>query len=185
LAALSIAATTGNRGLELVGDLVELVAHGDSVGLRPGRADRGEDHLGAALGDPGQNVAQEVDSAALPGGGEQDRPDRSLQALVGVADDEAHAAEPSRSKAAQEGRPEGAVLGISDGHPSTSRSPLASVGRPDRRVPDARQTSAIVDIVASPLLASERRPDDRQNGDRQLTWTSRSEPRTRNPEGVA
>jgi hypothetical protein len=54
-------------GLELGGDLVELVAHGDRVGLRPDRADRGEDHLGAALRDAGQDVAQEVDSAALPG----------------------------------------------------------------------------------------------------------------------
>jgi len=53
-----------------------LLSHGgDRVGLRPDRADRGEDHLGTALRDAGQDVTQEVHPAPLPGGAEEDRPD--------------------------------------------------------------------------------------------------------------
>ena len=64
----------------------------------------GEDHLGAALRDAGEDVAQEVDPAALPGGAEEHRRDGALEALVGVADDEADARR-GRAPAGCAGRP--------------------------------------------------------------------------------
>ena len=115
-------------GLELGGDLVELLADGRGIGLGEDRADRGEDHLGAPFRDPGQDVPEEVDPAALPRRAEEDRRDRGLQALVGVADDEPDADEASRPQAAQEGRPERAVLGVPDREPQDL--PVPARGHP-------------------------------------------------------
>ena len=52
--------------------------------------------------------------APLPGRAQQDGPDGGLQALVGVADDEAHTRQATRPEAAQERRPERAVLAVAD-----------------------------------------------------------------------
>ena len=60
---------------ELVGDRVELLADRGGIGLGPDRADEREHHLGAALLDPCEHVAQEVDPAALPGGADEHRGD--------------------------------------------------------------------------------------------------------------
>jgi hypothetical protein len=56
-----------------------------------------------------------VDAASLPAGPDHHRPDRALQALVGVGDHQAHPFEAAGPQRAQEGRPEGAVLGVADG----------------------------------------------------------------------
>ena len=56
-----------------------------------------------------------MDPAALPGGAQDDRRDGALEAPVGIADDEPHAGQTARPEAAQEGRPERAVLAVADG----------------------------------------------------------------------
>jgi hypothetical protein len=101
-ASASSAATTGKRGWSH--DLVELLADRDRVGLGEYRGDRGEDHLGAAPRElPSEHVAQEVHSASLPRRPQKHRPDRALQALVGVGDDEADAGQATGPERAQEG----------------------------------------------------------------------------------
>jgi hypothetical protein len=64
-----------------------------------------------------------VNPAAPPGRAQEDRRDRPRETLVAVADDEAHARQPTCSGAAQEGGPERARLAVADGGPRTSRSP--------------------------------------------------------------
>lgn len=63
----------------------------------------------------GQDVAHEVDAAALPGGGE-DLGDGGLDALVGIGDDELDAAQAAPRQLAQEGGPEGLGFGGADIH---------------------------------------------------------------------
>jgi hypothetical protein len=60
----------------------------DVGGVRLGEdgADRGRDHLGRALGHPGQDVAEEVDPAALDGRASHHGLNRSPEAEVGVGD---------------------------------------------------------------------------------------------------
>jgi hypothetical protein len=74
--------------------------------------DGGGDHLGRALGHPGQDVAEEVDPAALDGRTGHGDLDGLAQAQVGVGDDQLHPAKPTGLQAAQECRPEGAVLAV-------------------------------------------------------------------------
>ena len=56
-------------------------------------ADGRGDHLRGALGDLGQDIAEEVDPAALDGRAGHDRLDGLAQAQVGVGDDELHPAQ--------------------------------------------------------------------------------------------
>jgi hypothetical protein len=74
--------------------------------------DGGGDHLGRALGHPGQDVAEEVDPAALDGRTGHGGLDGLAQAQVGVGDDQLHPAKPTGLQAAQECRPEGPVLAV-------------------------------------------------------------------------
>ena len=53
-----------------------------------------------------------MDPTALPGGTDEDRCDGGHETQVVVGDDELDAGEPARSKRAEEGRPEGPVLGV-------------------------------------------------------------------------
>jgi len=55
-------------------------------------ADRGGDHRLLGAGAVAEHVAQEMDGAPLPGTSE-DRGDRVLQALMGIGDAQAHAAQ--------------------------------------------------------------------------------------------
>ena len=63
-----------------------------------------------------ERVAGEVHPAALPGGAEHAR-DGGLDALVGVGDDEFHAAQAAPRQLPKEGRPEGLGLGRTNIHP--------------------------------------------------------------------
>jgi hypothetical protein len=98
------------------------------LGIRLGedRADRRGDHLGVALGHPGEHVAHEVHPAPLPGRAEQHRADGGLQPGVGVGDDQLGAAQPAGLQRAEERGPERAVLAVADPQPSTSRCPSAA-----------------------------------------------------------
>src|SRR6202008_294444 len=77
--------------------------------------DEGGDHAAAAAPGVRQRVAGEVHAAALPGGVEHAR-DRGLDPLVGVGDDELHAAQAAAREAAQELGPEGLGLRRADRH---------------------------------------------------------------------
>jgi hypothetical protein len=56
-----------------------------------------------------------MDPTALKGGAGHDRADGLAQAQVGVGDDQLHPAKPTGLQAAQERRPERAVLAVPDG----------------------------------------------------------------------
>jgi hypothetical protein len=107
----------GQLPAEHAGDDVELLADVLLIGLGEDGADCGGDHLGVAPGDLGQDVAQEVHAAALPGRAEQHGGDRGLQSGVGVGDDQLNSGEPARLQRSEEGGPERAVLGVADGEP--------------------------------------------------------------------
>ena len=113
-ASRSIASTLGNCRPSMRGDDVELLADVLGVGLGEDRADRGGDHLGRALGDRGQDVAQEVDPAPLPGRADHHRADRGLQPGVGVGDHQLRPGQAAGLQRAQERGPERAVLGVAD-----------------------------------------------------------------------
>jgi hypothetical protein len=66
-----------------------------------------------------------MDPTSLPPGVLQHRGDRPLRPLVGVADDELDAGEPSADQAAQKLRPEGTAPAGPTSTPRTSRSPVA------------------------------------------------------------
>ena len=78
----------GKLAGEHVGDEVDVRADLSLAGLGEDRADRRGDHLVVAFADLGQDVAHEVDPAALPAAALEDGPDGVDQAAVGVADDE-------------------------------------------------------------------------------------------------
>ena len=83
-------------------------------------------HLLVALGDVGQQVAGEVDPAALVGRPLEAAPDGGHQAGVLVRDDEAHAARaPGACKRAQEPTPEGLVFGVADVDAQDLPAPVA------------------------------------------------------------
>ena len=75
---------------ELVADLVPGVAGGVGVGLGEDRAEDGGDHVGVGLGDVGQQVAGEVDPAALVGAALEGALECGHQTAVLVGDDQAH-----------------------------------------------------------------------------------------------
>jgi hypothetical protein len=100
----------------MAGDVVELLVGCWGVGLGEDRADRGGDHLGVALGHDRQDVAHEVDPAALPAGADEHGRDGLLQAGVGVGDDQLHAAQAAGLQPAQERGPERPVLAVADVH---------------------------------------------------------------------
>jgi hypothetical protein len=80
----------GELGSQGAGDLGELTVDVLGVGLDADRLDRGGDHLGPRLRDPGQGVARQVLPTALPRSAEEDLLDRLFQAEVLVGDDESH-----------------------------------------------------------------------------------------------
>lgn len=134
----------GELPAEHPGDLVELGGDLAGGGLDEDRADGGGDHLRRSLGDAGQHVAGEVDPAALPGGAEEHRGDRRLEALVGVGDHEAHTGEAPDPQAAQERPPEGPVLGIADGQAE------------DFPVPDPGNAFGIFNVTSPALVDNTR-----------------------------
>jgi hypothetical protein len=78
------------------------------------------------FGDPGEDVAQEVHPAALPTGiASEHRPDRGLEAFVGIRDDQLHPVQAAGLQRAQESGPERPVLAVADVEPRTSRLPSA------------------------------------------------------------
>ena len=110
------------------GDHLELLVDVLGVGLGEDRADRRGDHLRVALGHHGEDVAHEVHPAPLPGGPEQHRADRGLQAGVGVGDDQLDPAQPAGLQRAQERGPERPVLAVADVEPEDLTPPVG--GRP-------------------------------------------------------
>jgi hypothetical protein len=69
------------------GDPVELLADVFGIGLGEKGPDRRGDHLLRAFGSLGQDVAHEVDPAALPCRSDHHRPDGGLQARMYFGDD--------------------------------------------------------------------------------------------------
>jgi hypothetical protein len=76
---------------ELVGDLAPWRLSGLGVVLGERGGDEGGDHTAALFAGVGQDVAHEMDAAALPGGAEHAF-DGGFQSLVSIGDDELHAA---------------------------------------------------------------------------------------------
>jgi hypothetical protein len=75
------------------------------VVLGKGGGDEGGDHAPPALACMGERIAHEVDTAALPAGGQHLR-HRGLDALVGIRDHQLDATQPAPSQLAQELGPE-------------------------------------------------------------------------------
>ncbi len=109
---------------EHAGDHIELLADMGRVGLSEDGADRRGNHVGVALGDLGEHVAQEMHPAALPGRAEQDGLDRVFEPGVGIGDDQLHAAQPAGLQAAQERGPKRAVLAVADIEPKHLAPPI-------------------------------------------------------------
>src|ERR1019366_6247247 len=65
-----------------------------------------------AFGTPESALGKEVHPAALPGGLDEDLPDRLFQSEVLIGDDEPDARESPLAKPPEERRPKGAVLGV-------------------------------------------------------------------------
>ena len=101
----------------MVGDLGELALGRLCVGLGEDRSGIGGDEDRAALRDVGEDVAEEMDPAALPGRPDERRFDRLAEPDVGVADDEPDAGEVAGDKGAQKRPPEGAGLPVPDLEP--------------------------------------------------------------------
>ena len=93
-----------------VDDPAELVAHRGGVGLVEDGAHHGGDPRLRRLGHLGEQVAQVVGAAALPGRAGQGGADRVDQAAVGVGDDQPHPGQAAGGQRAQERQPAGAVL---------------------------------------------------------------------------
>lgn len=108
---------SGELSAEHGGDHVELGVDVLGVGLGEDRADRGGEHVGVALGDTGEDVAQEVDAAALPRGAGEHRPDRGLESFVGVGDHQLDPVQAAGLERAQERGPERSVLTVADVEP--------------------------------------------------------------------
>lgn len=102
-------------GPELIGDGAPLLCGVRRIVLCEGGGDEGGDDAPAALAGMGESVANEVDPAALPGGGE-DLGDGRLDAFMGVGDHELDAAQAPAGELAQEPGPEGLRLGRADIH---------------------------------------------------------------------
>jgi hypothetical protein len=113
----------GELAAQHPGDHVQLFVDMVGVGLGEDGADGGGDHLGRALGDLGEQVAEEVDPAALDGGAGHGGLDRLSEAEVGVGDDQLHPGQASGLQAPQELGPGGTVLAVAHPKPRTSRRP--------------------------------------------------------------
>ena len=92
------------------------VLGGDGIGV--GLVEDGPDQGGhprlGTLGHLGQQIAQVVGAAALPGGAGKRGADRAHQAAVGVGDDQPDARQASGGQRPQECQPAGAVLVAGD-----------------------------------------------------------------------
>ena len=95
----------GHLRPDLVGDEAPLPAGRLGVVLGEGGGDEGGDDTPALAAGMGQDIAHEVDAAALPGGAEH-LGDRGLDAFVSVGDDQLDASEAAPGELAQEGGPE-------------------------------------------------------------------------------
>src|SRR5215813_10730074 len=98
---------------QLIGDAPPLGASLPGVFLGEGGGDEGRDDTAAASAGVCQDVAHEVDAAALPGRGE-DLGHRRLDALMTIGDDQLDAAQATAGELAQEAGPEGLGLGVTD-----------------------------------------------------------------------
>lgn len=110
----------GQFWTELIGDPTPLDAGGSGVVLREGGGDEGGDDTASALAGVRENVAHEVDAAALPGG-VQHLGDGGLDAFVGVGDHQLDAAQAAASELAQERGSERLGLGGDDIKPDVRR----------------------------------------------------------------
>ena len=93
---------------------MQLGAGGVCVGLGVNGAHGRRDHVFVGMVDGGQDVAGEVDLAALPGGAGEHSGDRRFQSAVRVGDHQAHTVEATVAQRAQERRPEHFVFGVTD-----------------------------------------------------------------------
>ena len=98
---------------ELVGDVAERLAGGDTIRLNERLSERRGRHALLRLRDVGQRVAHPMDPTPLPRGAEH-AADRRLEPLVRVGDHQLHAAQAAPEQALEEGRPEGLRLRRSD-----------------------------------------------------------------------
>src|SRR5215470_15682251 len=107
-------------GLQEAGDDVDLGAHELGGGLGEDGADGGGDHLPGVFGDPGGDVALEVDAAALPGGAGQDLGDGGGEPAVLIRDHQADTGgaggQPPVAQGPQELGPERLALTVTDVH---------------------------------------------------------------------
>lgn len=96
------------------GDLGELCLDVFPVGLGEDGADDRGDHILAALGHDGEDVAHEMHPAPLPGCALKHSPDRFLQPGAGIRHDQLHPVKATHLQRAEERGPEPFVFGFSD-----------------------------------------------------------------------
>ncbi|GGV29523.1 hypothetical protein GCM10010293_29240 [Streptomyces griseoflavus] len=114
LASSSISLTLGNGRRSMSATVASWVRPASAVGwAKIVRIARG-DHLRRAFRYDGEDVADEVDPAALPGGAEHDLADRFDQTAVAVGDDQADATHAAFLQVTQELGPEIFALAVAD-----------------------------------------------------------------------
>jgi len=114
----------GQFGAELIGDPAPLRAGGLGVILREGRGDEGGDAAPSDIAGAGEDVAHEVDAAALPGG-VQHLGDGGLDAFRGIGNHQLDATQAAAGELAQERGPERFGLGGADIKPENLEAPVA------------------------------------------------------------
>jgi len=121
-------------GGELLGEhgdhLIPLLLHSRLVLLDEHRTQGGSDHVPAGFWHFDQQVAGEMDPAALPPAALEAAGDRLLEAGMGVADHQLHPCQPPLPEVPQEGGPEGLVLTVA--HLDAEHLALAAGGDANR-----------------------------------------------------
>ena len=132
---------------ELVADRVPGAAHGVGVGLSKDRAEHGCDHVHLGFRDQGEEVAGEVDPAALMGRALETAHDRRGQASVLIRDDQPDPVQAAALQRGEEPAPEHFVLTVPDVKAEDLPAPIAGdSGRDHDRFGGDQMVAADVEV---------------------------------------
>ena len=100
----------GVDGVDLLHQLMKWVCSALAAGLVEDQTNCVGHSLLILVWDPGQQIADEMHSTALPACSSEDLTDRLLQSFVGITDDQLNVFEPTFGQQTQEGQPEGLLF---------------------------------------------------------------------------